>query len=146
MRRFTHSVPRQWSPTQVPTWPVEVIEDHPLGLAGGLVALYVPGSPAAFRDLAEIGQALIPQSGASLRSSPIGPGLSNRAANTAANSTFIPAALKTTTAMSLFWKGIYDGSQSGNNVVFGVQYDAANDAPFDCYTTFISGSNFHAFY
>ena len=121
---------RLLDPRQVPSVPVRMIPGHPLGVAGGLIAAYIPGSTYGFRDICGNGPILTPQSAATIGGTPSGPALNthNSLSGRAVGSP-VPPILQVQSG-TLFTRLNFAGSQSGANPrVWGIAIDDGQGSP-----------------
>ena len=73
LRRSSLAFPRQWNPTQVPTFPVEIDRNH--FSASALAAEYIPGGASFLNDLSGNTPKLVLYNNPSIISGANGPGL-----------------------------------------------------------------------
>jgi hypothetical protein len=115
IRRSSFSYPRQWSPTQVPSWPVEIDWSH--ALAQNLVSCVLPGVSSA--DLTRNAPLMAIASGMSIVATPQGPGLECVSGNTGltgvTGSSGIEKYIIGSPGSTLFWSGVILGGASGGN-------------------------------
>lgn len=139
-RRSQPQFVRQWSPRIVPTFPIEVIDDHPLGRSGGLIFAVIPGAPSGFNDLCG-NAANLAFTGGSITQGPLGPGYVYSGSGAAPVGNISP-----TTAQfpqgALVWRGRFTANQTGDSGILGVNLPSS---PFVYWLMYARNANVVAF-